>query len=61
MAKVSITKTVDGVLVTPREAILAIKYLLKVRKSINDNAELESRFEFVRDVRENNKEVKRCA
>lgn len=62
MAKISITKTVDGVLVTPREASLAIKYLLKVRKSIKDKAELESRFDdFVRDVRKNREEVKRRA
>lgn len=62
MAKISITKTVDGVLVTPREASFAIKYLLKVRKSIKDNAELESRFDdFVRDVRKNREEVKRRA
>lgn len=62
MAKVSITKTVDGVLVTPREASLAVKYLLKIRKSIKDKAELESRFEdFVRDVRKNREEVKRRA
>lgn len=59
MNKIAITKTVDGVLVTPREASLAIKYLFKLRKSIKSKEELESRFdEFVRFVRANYKEVK---
>ena len=57
MNKIAITKTVDGVLVTPREASLAIKYLFKLRKSLTCKEDLETRFdEFIRSVRAN-KEV----
>lgn len=52
MNKIAITKTVDGVLVTLREASLAIKYLFKLRKTIKSKEELEVRFdEFIRSVR----------
>ena len=51
-----ITKCVDGVAVSLREAQLCAKYLFKVRKSIKDKAELESRFDdFIRQLRSNNK------
>ena len=57
MIKIAITKTVDGVLVSPREASLAIKYLFKLRKTVKSKYELEARFDdFIRSVRAN-KEV----
>lgn len=52
MNNIAITKTVDGVLVTPREASLAIKYLFKLRKTVKSKEELEIRFdEFIRSLR----------
>lgn len=59
MNKIAIIKTVDGVLVTPLEASLAIKYLFKLRKTIKSKEELEIRFdEFIRSVRANKEVVK---
>lgn len=59
MNKIAITKTVDGVLVTPREVSLAIKYLFKLRKTVKSKEELEARFdEFIRTVRANKEVVK---
>lgn len=52
----TITKCVDGVLVTVQEAQKAVKFLYKIRKSINDKADLERRFEdFIRQLRANGK------
>lgn len=59
MNKIAITKTVDGVLVTPREASLAIKYLFKLRKTVKSKDELEIRFdEFIRSLRAHKEVVK---
>ncbi len=59
MNKIAITKTVDGVLVTPREASLAFNYLFKLRKTIKSKKELELRFDdFIRSVRANQEVVK---
>lgn len=52
----TITKKVDGVLVTISEAQRAIKYLYKIRKVIKDKKDLEERFDdFIRTLRANNK------
>lgn len=52
----TITKKVDGVLVTISEAQRAIKYLYKIRKVIKDKKDLEERFDdFIRTLRLNNK------
>lgn len=52
----TITKCVDGVLVTMQEAKMCAKYLYKIRKSIKDKADLESRFDdFIRQLRANGK------
>lgn len=52
----TITKKVDGVLVTISEAQRAIKYLYKIRKVIKDKKDLEERFDdFIRTLRVNNK------
>lgn len=52
----TITKCVDGVLVTVQEAQKAVKYLYKFRKSIKDKADLERRFDdFIRQLRANGK------
>ena len=59
MNKFAITKTVDGVLVSPREASLAIKYLFNLRNTLKSKEELEARFdEFIRTVRANKEVVK---
>ena len=59
MNKIAISKTVDGVLVTPREASLAMKYMIKLRKTIKCKEELEFRFdEFIRSVRASREVVK---
>lgn len=52
----TITKCVDGVRVTMQEAQKCAKYLYKIRKSIKDKADLESRFDdFIRQLRANGK------
>lgn len=52
----TITKKVDGVLVTISEAQRAIKYLYKIRIVIKDKKDLEERFDdFIRTLRANNK------
>lgn len=52
----TITKKVDGVLVTISEAQRAIKYLYKIRFVIKDKKDLEERFDdFIRTLRANNK------
>lgn len=52
----TITKSVDGVLVTMQEAQKCAKYLYKIRKSIKDKADLERRFDdFIRQLRANGK------
>lgn len=52
----TITKCVDGVLVTFQEAQRCAKYLYKIRKSINDKADLERRFDdYIRQLRANGK------
>lgn len=52
----TITKSVDGVLVTLSEAQKCARYLFKVRKSIKDKEDLERRFdEFIRQLRANGK------
>ena len=51
-----ITKCVDGVRVTLQEAQQCAKFLYKIRKSIKDKADLESRFDdFIRQLRANGK------
>lgn len=51
-----ITKCVDGVRVTLQEAQKCAKFLYKIRKSIKDKADLESRFDdFIRQLRANGK------
>lgn len=44
---IKITKTVDGVVVTPSECKFAIKYLLKHRREYNNKEELEKAFDFI--------------
>lgn len=52
----TITKKVDGEVVTISEAQRAIKYLYKIRKVIKDKKDLEERFDdFIRTLRANNK------
>lgn len=52
----TITKCVDGVRVTLQEAQKCAKFLYKIRKSIKDKADLESRFDdYIRQLRANGK------
>lgn len=44
---IKITKTVDGVLVTPRECNKAIKYLIKHRREYKNQDDLEKAFDFI--------------
>lgn len=51
-----ITKCVDGVPVTLHEAKMCVKYLYKIRKSIKDKLDLETRLDdFIRQLRANGK------
>ena len=51
-----ITKCVDGVRVTLQEAQKCAKFLFKIRKSIKDKADLETRFDdYIRQLRANGK------
>ena len=52
----TITKCVDGVRVTMQEAQKCAKFLYKIRKSIKDKEDLESRFDdYIRQLRANGK------
>lgn len=52
----TITKCVDGVLVTVQEVQKCAKFLYKIRKSIKDKADLERRFDdYIRQLRANGK------
>lgn len=52
----TITKCVDGVRVTLQEAQKCAKFLYKIRKSIKDKEDLESRFDdYIRQLRANGK------
>ncbi len=44
---IKITKTVDGILVTPIECNKAIKYLIKHRREYKTQEEVENSFEFI--------------
>ena len=49
-----ITKCVDGVRVTLQEAQKCANFLFKIRKSIKDKADLETRFDdYIRQLRAN--------
>ncbi len=52
----TIIKCVDGVRVTLQEAQKCAKFLYKIRKSIKDKADLETRFDdYIRQLRANGK------
>ena len=44
---IKIIKTVDGIVVTPRECNIAIKYLMKHRREYKSSEELERSFDFI--------------
>lgn len=44
---IKITKTVDGVLVTPIECNKAVKYLMRHRREYKSQDELEKAFDFI--------------
>lgn len=44
---IKITKTVDGILVTPNEFNKAIKYLIRHRREYKNQDELERAFDFI--------------
>ena len=44
---IKITKTVDGILVTPIECNKAIKYLMRHRREYKSKEELEKAFDFI--------------
>ena len=44
---IKITKTVDGILVTPNECNKAIKYLIRHRREYKNQDELERAFDFI--------------
>lgn len=44
---IKITKIVDGIVVTPRECNIAIKYLMKHRREYITIEEVEKAFDFI--------------